>query len=323
MSAAPARHRASGLALGLASALAFGGSGPVAKPLISAGIDPLHVTWLRLAGVALVLLPVAWRYRSVVRTHPWLLLAYGVFPMAGVQAFYFAAISRIPVGVALLLEFLGPVLVLAWIRAVRRQHVSRAAAIGVILAVAGLGCLVEVWAGATLDPVGVALGLAAAACQAGYFLISDSAGDEVDPVALIAFGSIAATVLITVVARPWELDWAVLAAQVPVSGVEVPAMALVAWIVLVTTALAYVTGVAAIRRLSPVVAGAVAYLEVVTAIVLAWLMLGEALSTAQTVGAVIVVAGAFIAQSAVPSAAPPPPDPPRDQDRAPGQSRPV
>ncbi|MFC4562289.1 DMT family transporter [Nocardiopsis mangrovi] len=309
------RHRASGLAFACASALAFGGSGPFARPLIDAGVDPLHVTWLRVTGAALVLLPVAVRHRRVLRTHPWLLLAYGVFPMAGVQAFYFASISRIPVGVALLIEFLGPVLVLGWIRIVRRHPVSRAATLGVILAVAGLACLVEVWAGVRLDALGLALALGAAACQAGYFLLGDAAGDEVDPLAVISYGALIATVLITVIAAPWNLPWHLLAGEVEIAGATTSALVSLVWLVVVSTAVAYALGVVAIRRLSPAVAGAVAYLEVVTAIVLAWLMLGEALSVPQMIGAAIVVAGAFIAQTSVPgTAAVPSPSPVPDTE---------
>ncbi|WP_046470564.1 EamA family transporter [Allosalinactinospora lopnorensis] len=317
MAETPVRHRASGLGYAVASALAFGGSGPFARPLIDAGMDPLHVTWLRGAGAAVLLLPLAIRHRNVLRTHPWLLLAYGVFPMAGVQAFYFAAISRIPVGVALLVEFLGPVLVLGWIRLVRRRPVSRAAALGVILAVTGLACLVEVWAGISLDLLGLALALTAATCQAAYFLLSDTAGDDVEPIAIISYGALVATALITVIARPWEMPWQLLAGEVTISGASTSALVSVGWLAVVSTALAYVTGVAAVRRLSPVVAGAVAYLEVVTAIVLAWLMLGEALSTAQTLGAAIVIAGAFTAQTAVPSTAPAPVDHGRTPDGRP------
>src|SRR5690606_12267102 len=160
---------------------------------LDAGVDPLHVTWLRVAGAALILLPLALRHRAALRTRPALLLAYGVFPMAGVQAFYFAAISRIPVGVALLIEFLGPVLVLAWIRVVRRQHIARSAAWGVLLAIIGLAFLVEVWAGIRLDPLGLALALGAAACQAGYFLLSDAASDDVAPMAVISYGALIAS----------------------------------------------------------------------------------------------------------------------------------
>ncbi|MBX9389236.1 DMT family transporter [Streptomonospora nanhaiensis] len=308
MGEARARRRASGLALAVASALCFGGSGPVARPLLEAGLDPLHVTWLRVAGAALLLVPLAVRHRRVLRTHPALLLAFGALPMAGVQAFYFAAINRIPVGVALLIEFLGPVLVLAWVRLVRRRPVSRAAVVGVVLAVGGLSCLLEVWAGVRLDAAGLLLALGAMVCQAAYFLLGDAAGDDVDPMAVVAYGALIGAVLISAVAAPWTLPWQRLAGSVEVAGATVPAAACVVWLALVTTALAYATGVGAIRRLTPMVAGAVAYLEVVTAIVLAWLLLGEALTPPQALGAVIVVAGAFVAQRAVPAPAPTPPD---------------
>lgn len=304
MSAAPARHRPSGLAFALASALAFGGSGVFARPLLDAGMDPLHVTWLRVSGAALLLLPVALAHWRTARNRPLLILAYGVFPMAGVQALYFASIARIPVGIALLIEFLGPVLVLLWLRVVRRTRVSSAAVVGVVLAVAGLGLLLEVWAGMRLDAIGVALALGAAAAQAAFFLLSDNLGEDTHPLAVVAFGSLVAAVLLGVLARPWTLPWHMLSGPVDLGGLTLPGWAMTLWLGLVCTALAYFLGISAIRRLSPPVAGAVGYLEVVTAIVLAWALLGEALSPVQILGAVVIVAGAFIAQTAVPSAAP-------------------
>src|SRR6478735_8081157 len=104
------QKRSAGLGLALASAFAFGGSGVAAKPLIEAGLDPLDVVWLRVAGAALIMLPVALRNRALVRQRPGLLAGFGLLAIAGVQTFYFAAISRIPVGVAILVEFLGPAL---------------------------------------------------------------------------------------------------------------------------------------------------------------------------------------------------------------------
>ncbi|WP_017601421.1 EamA family transporter, partial [Nocardiopsis lucentensis] len=184
VSVQPVRHRASGLAFALAAALAFGGAGVAARPLLAAGMDPLQVTWLRVAGAALVLAPIAVVHWRVPLRRPWLVLGYGVVPMAGVQALYFGAVARIPVGVALLIEFLGPVLVLVWFRVVRRTRVSPAAMVGVVLAVAGLGLLLEVWAGMRLDPVGVGLALGAAAAQAGFFLLSDATGEDADPLAV-------------------------------------------------------------------------------------------------------------------------------------------
>lgn len=164
-----ARQKVTGLGFALLSALAFGGSGAFAKPLMVAGMSPLHVTRLRLLGMVLILLPVAWHYRRLLRTQWRLLIAYGVFPIAGVQALYFGAVSRIPVAIALLIEFLGPVLVLLWVSLVRRQPVAGSAILGVALAVLGLAGLLEVWDGLILDPLGLLLAAGAAVGQASFF----------------------------------------------------------------------------------------------------------------------------------------------------------
>ena len=300
--------RSAGLGLALASAFAFGGSGVAAKPLIEAGLDPLHVVWLRVAGAALIMLPVAWRHRDLVRERPALLAGFGLFAVAGVQACYFAAISRIPVGVALLVEYLAPALVLGWVRFVQRRPVTRAAAAGVVLAVGGLACVVEVWAGLSFDAVGLLLALGAACCQVGYFVLSDQGsqggtGERAEPphpVGVIAYGLLVGAAILTVVARPWGMDWGTLGASAVMNGHEVPAWLLLGWIVLLATVLAYVTGVVSVRLLSPQVAGVVACLEAVIATVLAWVLLGEHLSAPQLVGGAVVLAGAFIAQSSAP-----------------------
>ncbi|MZD10505.1 EamA family transporter [Streptomyces sp. SID5785] len=298
--------RGIGLGLALVSALAFGGSGVAAKPLIEAGLDPLHVVWLRVAGAALVMLPVAWRHRALVRRRPALLAGFGLLAVAGVQACYFAAISRIPVGVALLVEYLAPALVLGWVRFVQRKPVTRAAALGVVLAVGGLACVVEVWAGLSFDALGLLLALGAACCQVGYFVLSDQgsdAGDQApDPLGVIAYGLLIGAVVLTVIARPWGMDWSLLAGHATMNGATVPAWLLLCWIVLLATVVAYVTGVLSVRRLSPQVAGVVACLEAVIATVLAWIMLGEHLSAPQLLGGAVVLAGAFIAQSSKPQA---------------------
>ncbi|MFB6717355.1 DMT family transporter [Streptomyces sp. NPDC056358] len=299
--------RSAGLGLALASAFAFGGSGVAAKPLIEAGLDPLHVVWLRVAGAALVMLPVAWRHRDLVRSRPVLLLGFGLLAVAGVQACYFAAISRVPVGVALLVEYLAPALVLGWVRFVQRRPVTRGAAVGVVLAVAGLACVVEVWSGLSFDVVGLLLALGAACCQVGYFVLSDQgSADRAEgvepphPVGVIAHGLLIGTVVLTLVARPWKMDWTVLGGSAFMDGTDVPAWLLIVWIVLMATVVAYVTGVISVRLLSPAVAGVVACLEAVIATVLAWVLLGQHLSAPQLIGGCMVLIGAFIAQSATP-----------------------
>ncbi|HWM40072.1 MAG TPA: EamA family transporter [Streptomyces sp.] len=304
------RARGFGLTLALVSAFAFGGSGPAAKPLIEAGLEPLHVTWLRVTGAALVMLPLAWRHRGLLLARPGLLVGFGLLAVAGVQACYFAALSRIPVGVALLIEYLAPALVLGWVRFVQRRPVTRAAGVGVVLAVGGLSCVVQVWSGLTLDAVGLLLALGAACCQVGYFVLSDHGTDGTDgrppssPLGVIAHGLLIGALVLTVIARPWDMNWSVLTGNSSMDGTPVPAWMLLGWIVLVATVAAYLTGVLSVRRLSPQVAGVVACLEAVIATVLAWVLLGEHLAAVQLVGGAIVLLGAFIAQSSTPKEAP-------------------
>ncbi|MFC5643502.1 MULTISPECIES: EamA family transporter [Kitasatospora] len=289
-----------GLLLALVSAFAFGGSGTAAKPLIEAGLSPLHVVWLRVAGSALVLLPLAWRHRDAIRQRPGVLIGFGLLAVAGVQACYFAAISRIPVGVALLIEYLGPPLLLGYVKFVQRRPISRGASIGAAVAVAGLACVVEVWNGLSFDALGVLFALGAACCQVGYFVLADAGrrGERpVDPMAVSAYGLLIGAVVLTVFTRPWEADWSLLGGSVTMNGHSLPAALPAAWMVLVATVLAYLTGVVAVQHLSPPVAGVVANLEAVVATVLAWVLLGEHLGLPQLAGGALVLAGAFAAQS--------------------------
>ncbi|MDH6707027.1 drug/metabolite transporter (DMT)-like permease [Kitasatospora sp. MAA19] len=297
--------RTLGLGLALVSAFAFGGSGTAAKPLIEAGLSPLHVVWLRVTGAAVALLPIAYRHRDAVLRRPGLLIGFGLLAVAGVQACYFAAISRIPVGVALLIEYLGPPLLIGYVKFVQRKPISRGAAIGTGVAVAGLACVVEVWNGLSFDALGVLFALGAACCQVGYFVLADAGrrGERpVDPLAVSAYGLLIGAVLLTAFTRPWQADWSTLGGSVVMNGHTLPALLPAAWMILIATVLAYLTGVIAVGHLSPPVAGVVANLEAVVATVLAWVLLGEHLGLPQIAGGLLVLTGAFAAQAGKPAA---------------------
>lgn len=303
------RVKAVGLGLAIGSSVSFGTSGPFGKALIEAGCSPLQASWIRVAGATLILLPLAalLRWRAVgraVRRHWPLLLVVGLLGVAGCQSFYFVAASRLPVGVAILLEYTGPVLVVGWTRVVRRTPVPRSAAVGVGIALAGLTCVVEIWSGLRLDPLGLLAGLAAAVCQAAFFLAVERVGDEVDPLVLTAAGSAVGVVVLVPLALPWRLPWRLLGSGVAFGDHTPPGWFLAAWLVLVSTVTAYLAGVAAVHRLSAPVASAVAYVEAVAAALFAWVILGERLSPIQLAGGAIVLVGAFVAQRAVAPGAP-------------------
>ena len=299
-----ARVKAWGLGFGIFSSITFGTSGAFGKALITAGMSPLQASWVRVAGATLVLVPAAaalrWRAAAEGVLRQWrLLLPYGLLGVAGCQSLYFVAASRLPVGVAILLEFTGPVLVVGWTRFVLRAALPRSAAIGVGIALVGLSCVVEVWSGLRLDLLGVLAGLGAAACQASFFLLADRASGRVDPLVMTATGFFVATVALAVPAPPWGIPWHVLAGGVAFGGHTAPGWSLVTLLVLVSTVTAYLASVAAVHRLSAPVAGAVGYVEAVAASMFAWVTLGEHLSAIQLTGGAIVLAGAFVSQRSV------------------------
>lgn len=300
------------LAIAVVSSWCFGFSGPMARFLGAAGLTPTQAVWVRMAGAGIALFGalavVRPRALRVPRDRLVFFAAYAMIAVAGVQALFFVAITRLPVGVVLLLEFASPALVVLWVRFVRRVRLPRSAFVGAVVAVVGLSIVVEVWQGMRLDALGLLLGLLAAACCAGYFLMSDSFGDDVDPLGLIAWGLFGAAVVLVPLSRPWEIRWSVFGESATLGGHTLPVIGAVLWLIVVATVVAYIAGVTAVRRLSAAIGATVASLEVIAGAVIAWVLLGERLGAAQIFGGAIVLAGALVAQSATarPNALPEP-----------------
>jgi drug/metabolite transporter (DMT)-like permease len=305
-----ARTKSVGLGFAVFSSISFGGSGPFAKALIGAGFSPEQAAWIRIVGAAALLVPLAliFRGRTGLRaaraSWPQLVL-YGLTGIAGCQTLFFIAASRLPVGVAILLEFSGPVLVVGWLKFGRKVAVPRSAALGVAIALVGLACVVEIWSGLQLDLVGLLAGLGAAACQATYFVLIDKLTGVADPLVMTAAGSVVGAVVLTAVAAPWTVPWHALTDTIAIGQRSAPGWIFAAWLIVISTVVAYLAGAAAVQRLSAAIGGAVAYVEVVAASLFAWILLDETLTRTQGIGGAIVLVGAFVAQSSVGKVAPP------------------
>lgn len=313
-----ARTKSVGLGFAVFSAITFGGSGPFAKALIEAGMSPQQAAWLRILGAAALLVPLVFIFRgraglrSAKASWPQLVF-YGLTGIAGCQTLFFVAASRLPVGVAILLEFTGPVLVVGWLKFGRKVSVPKSAALGVAIALVGLATVVEIWSGLQLDLIGLLAGLGAAACQATYFILIDKLTGVADPLVMTAAGSVVGAVMLTAIAAPWSIPWNALTDTIAIGERSAPGWVFATWLIVISTVVAYLAGAAAVQRLSAAIGGAVAYVEVVAASLFALLLLGEKLSTTQIVGGVIVLLGAFVAQSSVGKVAPPAiPDDDRD-----------
>jgi drug/metabolite transporter (DMT)-like permease len=244
-----------------------------------------------------VLRPQALRFR---RADLWLLLSYGLLGVAGVQLFFFLAVARVPVGVAMVLVNLAPALVALWVRVVRRTRLPVLVWLGIGLAVAGLALVAEIWQGARLDLLGVAAGLIAAICSAGYFLLGEHGASRHDSFGLTAAGLAIGAVVLVAVSPPWTLSSGLLSAPAVLGGLQTPVWLALLVLAVSGTALPYLVGLRALRDLPSALAGVLALVEPLVAAVLAWLLLGQALGLTQLAGAVILLTGAVLVQLAGP-----------------------
>lgn len=284
-----------GTVTGLASAAAFATSGAFAKSLLLAGWSPGLVVALRVTVAAVALAPaVAWSLRGrwgLLRDNAPVVVAYGATGVALTQLAYFNAVQRLSVGVALLLEYLAPVLVVAWVWARRGVRPARLTVVGGVVSIAGLLLVLDVGGDVRLDPIGVAWGLVAAAALTAYFLLAETADDELPPIALAGGGLAVGAAGLWAAGLVGAVDLRAGDADVVLRGATLPWWLPLAVISLVAAAFAYVAGIAAVRALGSTPASFLALSEVVFAVAVAWAVLGELPSAVQLAGGVLVLAG--------------------------------
>ena len=299
-------HFRLGLLFAVGSALAFGMSGPLGKSLMEAGWTPTAAVTARLAGGAAAMAVFAtlmrpnWVRESI--RHWKTVLAYGIVPIAGAQLCYYNAVSHLSVGVALLLEYTSPVLVVGWLWATTRRRPSTTTLAGVALAVAGIMLVLDVFSSVHINLVGVGWGLAAAVCAACYFMMSDevsadsSAEGSLNFITLAAGGLVVGAVTVALLGVSGIMPMTFTANQTVVAGFTTSWLVPVIALALIPTAIAYTLGIMGIARLRPRFASLVGLAEVMFAVLAAWALLGEALTALQAVGGVIVLGGLILAR---------------------------
>jgi drug/metabolite transporter (DMT)-like permease len=291
----PRRRTDLGLVAAVVTAAAFGTSGPFAKALLTTGWSSGAIVLLRVGIAALVLaVPavVACRgRRSVVRANLPVILVFGLVAVAGCQVAYFNAVGRLSVGVALLLEYSGTVLVVLWVWLRSRRAPSRLTLVGAVVALAGLALVLDIAGQSPPDLGGVMWGLLAAVGLAAYFVASSHGDGGLPPVALAGFGMGVGAVALAVLGAVGVVPMEFRSADVVVGGQMLPWWAAVGELALVAAAFAYLLGTYAARALGATVASFVGLSEVLFAILFAWLLLGELPRPVQLAGGVVVVAG--------------------------------
>jgi drug/metabolite transporter (DMT)-like permease len=295
-----------GYAMVAVAATLFAVNASVVKVIEDTGIDAQRLTEVRstgaFAGLALVVAATRPSSIRVTRRELVLLAALGIGGLALVQWSYFFAIHRLPIGEALLIQYVAPLLVALWARFVFHERVRARIWTALALCLAGLVLVVRLWDAGTLDGIGIAVAGLACLSYAFYILVAARGVRTRDPISLSAWGFLFASAFWAVV-LPW---WSFPAGRFDgdtsflgrLSSWHAPLWLLVAWMVVLGTIVPFVLVVGALRHISATRVGIVAMLEPAVAIVVAWAWLGESFHSAQIAGTALTLAGIVLAQTA-------------------------
>ena len=303
------RRPALGYGLVVAAVVLWSVNATVAKIVVdSGGLTPLRLAEIRGSGAALLLFGgvavLAPRTLRVTRRELGYLAVFGICGLAFVHFFYFTAITHLDIGIALVIQYLAPVLVALWARFFVHEPVRRRLWYALALALAGLTLVAEVWSGGgTLDGVGVAAALAGAFAYALYILMAEhSVRGGRDVFSLLAWGFLFAALFWAVVQPWWSFPGGVLADDASLLGRlgnhSLPGWLLILYIVVLGTVVPFVFMITALRHIPATRATVVAMVEPVLAGVVAYAWLGEEISAGQIAGGILVLAAIVLAQTA-------------------------
>lgn len=288
-----------GMLIAVVAAASFGLSGALIKPVLEAGWSPAAAVTLRVLIGGIVLAPFA----IVALKGRWIALWYArsrillmaIIGVAGTQLVYFAAVERIPVGIAILLEYMAPLLLVAFAWATTRRMPKPVVLIGSVVALGGLILVVSPESSGSLDPIGIIFGASAAIGAAVYYVVAARSSEGLPAVALAAAGLLIGGILLGIVGLVGIVPFDMPMVDVAVLGVVAPWWVPLLIVGIVATGIAYSTSIMASEMLGSRLASFVGLLEVVTAALYAWILIGENLSVLQFIGGALILAGiAFV-----------------------------
>ena len=300
------RSPALGVGLVVLGATCFTVNAGVSRVALRAGVEPAMLTTIRVTCTFLVLLLIAALFRrSALKPPPGrmlpLVLAHGLVGVAALQWTYFVAIDRLPIGMALLLEYQAPVIVAVWARFAQGEQVRPRLWLGLVLALGGLAAATEVWEGARFDGIGVLAGFAAAICFACYFLIGEAGVATLDPLRVILWSFGVATVALNLASPITAFDGR-LSREVSLLGglddLSAPLWLVLAWVVVLGTLVPFFAELFALSFVRATTVTVIALLEPIGVSALGWAWFDESLGPVAIVGCLAVVTGIVIAQSA-------------------------
>ncbi len=243
--------------------------------LVFPQVGPLGMVALRIAFSAVALLLIA-RPSFRRSRRDWLVIGLFGLAVAAMNSAFYLAVDRIPLGAAVTIEVLGPLVLSV---ATGRRLVSW------LWAVLAFGGVLLLWGVDVqrLDPLGVVLALVAAACWAGYILASAETGRRIPRLDGLALAMTVATVV--------TLPAGILAAGV--SLVQPAHLGLGLAVALLSSTIPYAAELLALRRLGASAFGVLMSLAPATAATAGFLVLHQELSLVDVVAIALVIAASI------------------------------
>ena len=289
-----------GYALAAIAATMWAVNGSLARLLLDEGVEPLHLSQIRatISFLCLLVFLAAFRREDlrVERRHVPALAWLGIGGLAMVQSTYFFAIERLDVGVALAIQYTGPLLLLLYLRFFKRQPLAPSLWGAVALSAIGSFFVVQAYDASGIDGIGIAWAVLAAIFFAVYLVLSENAGARHKPHTTLTWAFGFTTLFWLVIKPPWTFPFALFE--------DAGNVLLALGVAIVGTLVPFVLIVTAVRHIPAARAAVIATLEPVLAAILAWPILDQALEAPQIAGIVIVVAAVIWVQSHRPAAHP-------------------
>ena len=293
-----ANRSASGLVFALLSAATFGVSGPLGKSLLDAGWSPGATVGTRIGLAALVMLvPTLVMLRGrwgQLRRGFGIMAGYGIVAVALCQFCYFNAVARMSPPVALMLEYLAPILIVGWLWLRTRRRPGLLTIGGTVVAMLGLVLVLNLFSATQVDPIGVLWGVGAAACLAVYFVLSVKADGVLPPFVVVGGGMVFGAVGLGMLALLGLLPLAANFGSVHLMGTETSWIVPILGITIVAAVIAYSLGIVAVQRLGAKVASFVSLTEVLFSVFASWVMIGDVPAPVQALGGALIVAGVVL-----------------------------
>lgn len=290
----------------LFGSLFFAISSIPAKIAMEAGLSAWRLTQIRTTGAFLILFLYVYAIKKkslrIKRKELPVLIVFGLFGFAAVNLLYFLAIQRLNVGIALIIEFTAPIWVVLWLRFIQKRIVSKLMWWGLVIGLTGLVLIAQVWRGLTLDGLGVLFALLCAFALAIYFLVGEKLVGVKSSEATMAWGLGVSSAFFAIIQPWWTFPFEQLQSVIQLTGrfsqISLPTYYLVFWVIVFGTAVPYFLVLTGLRGLSAATTSAIGMSEPVFGGIFAWIVLYEKLNFIQSLGAIVVLVGIYLANRA-------------------------